>query len=78
MHAEDGSDVHRERAVDVDRDVGDLAGAGEPVQAVDQLLGPAHRERGDQHLAPARRGAPDRLAQALLRAGAPTRGRRSA
>ena len=67
MHAEDGGRVDRERAVDIDRHIGNPPGAMQLVQAVDDLLGPAERERGDQHLAAAGRGAAHRLAQPVFR-----------
>ena len=69
MHPEDGGDVDSEGAVHVDRDLGDLPRAPELVEAVDQLLGAPERERGDQHLAPARRHPAHRFTQALLGVG---------
>ena len=56
MHREHGRRVDRERAVDVDRDLGDLPVARQHVQVVDELLRAADGERGDQHAAAARGG----------------------
>src|SRR3954454_408456 len=38
VHSEDGGDVHRQGTVQVDRYLWNQPGAGEPMQAVDQLL----------------------------------------
>ncbi len=66
VHPEYGGDVDGEGAVDIDRDIRDLAVAVEPVQAVDQLLRPTHGKGGNQQLPspirhPAHRGAQPRL-----------------
>ena len=62
-----GRDVHGERAVDIDRYLGDLAGAVELVQAVHQFLNPAQGKRRNQQLATMRSHAPNCVPQVPFR-----------
>ena len=64
---EDVGDVHRERAVDEDGQVGDAAGDVQLVQRVDDLLRAADGEGGDDDLALARDGVVDDLGELRLR-----------
>jgi hypothetical protein len=75
MREIDAGGVDRERAVDVDRDVGQAALRAQRVEREHHLLGAADREGGDDHLAAARGGAADHLGQPIGRSARADRGR---
>ena len=61
MQPIDFGGAHRQRAVHIDRDVGNLAALEKIVQHEQQLLRALHREGGNQDLAAAMDRLPDDL-----------------
>src|SRR6185312_9029935 len=61
--------VYGERAIHIDRNLGYRICFPEPVERVDELLGPPQGKRGDQYLATPRGYPPDHLTQPLFGIG---------
>ena len=69
MQSEDLRGAHRQRAVHIDGDCGNLAALEEVVQHVEELLGALHREGGDDDFPPRRGRLADDFSEVMRQPG---------